>query len=362
MRILELISPTNIGGAENYVADLSRTLRDKGHEVFLLSGNPSNKKNPSVGVLEFFRERGINPGIINIAFKYDPIAILRIIYFARKNRIELIHTSLSKANAAGAAAAKILKIKSVATAHGLNKKSQYERSGHIICVSNAVRENLVSQGVPEERLSVIYNGIDDKRFDPEAKELLNSSVKAPEEGWINVGIISRLSREKGVDLFLEAAGLALKDNPKLRFFIAGSGTLREELEKKARDMGISSSVHFLGFVGENLVYFINELDIVVFPSLKEGLPLSLLEVMSMEKAVIVSRVGGMPEAVENGVNGYVVEKGDIIGIADKINYLSKNADEMKKIGAYARKRVLEEFNLNNMTENTEKLFMRLVSK
>jgi glycosyltransferase involved in cell wall biosynthesis len=77
-------------------------------------------------------------------------------------------------------------------------------------------------------------------------------------------------------------------------------------------------VYFIGFIDKNLPVFLNELDILIFPSLKEGLSLSLIEAMSMEKAVIVSKAGGMPEVVEEGKNGYIVDIGDAIAIKDKV--------------------------------------------
>ncbi|MDA8304111.1 MAG: glycosyltransferase family 4 protein [Deltaproteobacteria bacterium] len=362
MRILEFITPSNIGGAENYLVNLSKKLKEKGHEVYILSSNPRNRKNPDLSVAEFLSKSGLPFKLMNIGFKYSPLAILKVLYFSKKNNIEIIHTHLSKANIIGAVVSKILRLKSAATAHGLNKKSQYKYVGHIICVSNAVKENLLSQGISEEKLHVIYNGIDIDKFNPNAEGLhkkgLNAAFK--NEAGFNVGIIARLSYEKGVDFFLEAARLTLNKIPDSKFFIAGNGFLKDELIKKADSLGIGNSVYFLGFVGDNLVSFINELDAVVFPSLKEGLPLSLIESMSMEKVVIVSDAGGMPEVVEDGKNGFIVKSGDIEGIYQKIVFVYNNKTIMEKMGVEARKTVTEKFNTDIMADKTEDLFKTIL--
>lgn len=364
MRILEFITPSNIGGAENYLVNLSKKLKEKGHDVYILSSNPQNRKNPDLSVAEFLSKSGLPFKLVNIGFKYSPLAVLKVLYFSKKNNIEIIHTHLSKANVIGAIVSKILRLKSVATAHGLNKKSQYKYVGHIICVSNAVKENLLSQGVSEKRLHVIYNGIDAGRFNPDAEGLHKRSLERSSEGDLtlknnerfNVGIIARLSYEKGVDLFLEAARSALNKIPDLKFFIAGNGVLKDELIKRADNLGIGNSVYFLGFIGDNLISFINELDVVVFPSLKEGLPLALIESMSMEKIVIVSNAGGMPEVVQDGKNGFVVKKGDIDGIYQKLIFVYNNKTIIGKIGKEARKTVMEKFNTDIMANKTEDLF------
>ncbi len=362
MRILEFITPSNIGGAENYLVNLSKKLKEKGHEVYILSSNPQNRKNPDLSVAEFLSKSGLPFKLVNIRFKYSPLAILKVVYFLKKNNIEIIHTHLSKANVIGAAASKILGIMSVATAHGLNKKSQYKYTGSIICVSNAVKENLLSQGVNEKMLHVIYNGIDTGRFNPNAEGLHKRGldIAFKDKAGFNVGIIARLSYEKGADLFLEAARLTLNKIPDSKFFIAGNGFLKDELIKKADNLGIGNSVYFLGFVGDNLVSFINELDVVVFPSLKEGLPLSLIESMSMEKVVIVSDAGGMPEVVEDGENGFIVKKGDIEGIYQKLAFVYNNKNIMEKMGKEARKTVEEKFNTDIMADKTEDLFKTIL--
>ncbi|MCL4542705.1 MAG: glycosyltransferase family 4 protein [Deltaproteobacteria bacterium] len=362
MKILEFITPSNIGGAENHLANLSKKLKEKGHDVYILSSNPQNRKNPDLSVAEFLNKSSLPLKLINIGFKYSPLAILKVLYFSKKNNIEIIHTHLSKANVIGAIAAKILGLKSVATAHGFNKKSQYKYADHIICVSNAVKENLLSQGIGENRLSVIYNGIDTGRFNPDAEGLHKKSseggLAGKNDAGFNVGIIARLSYEKGVDLFLEAARSVLNKIPDSKFFIAGNGVLKDELIKKAGNLGIGNSVYFLGFVGDNLVSFINELDVVVFPSLKEGLPLSLIESMSMEKAVIISDAGGMPEVVEDGKNGFIVKKGDIEGIYQKLIFVynNKNKDIIQKMRKEARKIAVGKFNADAMADKTEDLF------
>jgi glycosyltransferase involved in cell wall biosynthesis len=351
MRILEIITPTNIGGAENYVVNLSKKLIEKGHEVHVITGNN-----------EEFKEMLINNelpyDVINAKFKFDFFSIFKITKLIKKYKIDIIHTHLSKANFMGAAAGSITNVKSVATAHGINKKRQYNLSNEIICVSKAVYLNLKSQHFPEEKLHVIHNGVDADKFNPDnykKKDIINEEI-------INIGMVSRLSGEKGVNIFLDSADLILQETKNVKFFIAGTGKLKDVLMEQTLKLNIDNYVYFIGFIDKNLAVFLNELDILVFPSLKEGLPLSLIEAMSMEKAVIVSKAGGMPEVVENGNNGYIVNIGDMAAIKDRVLELIKDKKLIVKCGIEARKTVLEKFNLDLMTDNTIKLFKEILER
>ncbi len=366
MKILEFITPSNIGGAENYVVNLSKKFAEKGHEIFILSSAGENGKNTELSVFKFLQNSGLPFKMSGAGFKYNPASVLRIAYFIKKNKFDIIHTHLSKANFIGSIAAKIAGIKSISTAHGLNKKNQYKYSDYVICVSNTVRENLISQGMDETKLGVIYNGIDTEKFNPEAeglpKKKYASSAAGLEAGGgrpFNVGMIARLSREKGVELFLDAAKFVLLKIPEAKFFIAGTGLLKDELIKKAKDLDIYNSVYFVGFIGGNLVSFLNELDAVAFPSLKEGLPLALLESMSMKKIVIVSDAGGMPEVVADGKNGFVVKSGDINAIYQKLVFVYNNKENLKEVADSARKTVVEKFNIDECADKTIDLFINI---
>ena len=349
MKILEIITPTNIGGAENYIVNLSKKLIERGHQVYIITGNNEEFK----GMLG---NNNLSYDIINAGFKFDFFSILKIVKLIKKYNIEIIHTNLSKANFMGAAASSITGVKTIATAHGINKKKQYNLSNNVICVSKAVYLNLKSQNFPEEKLHIIYNGVDTDKFNPDnyqKKDIIN-------EGIISIGMVSRLSREKGVDIFLDSADLILQKTKNVRFFIAGTGNLKDALKEQALKLNIDDYVYFIGFIDKNLAVFFHELDILVFPSLKEGLPLSLIEAMSMEKAVIVSKAGGMPEVVEEGKNGYIVDIGDAIAIKDKVFELIEDKHLILKYGIEARKTVLEKFNLDLMADNTIKLFEEIL--
>ena len=372
MKILEFITPSNIGGAENYVVNLSKKFIEKGHEVFILSSVVDNNKNPDLSVEQFLSKSGLPFKTIRTGFKYNPFTILRVAYFIKKNKFDIVHTHLSKANLIGALASKIAKKKSISTAHGLNKKAQYKYCDYVICVSNAVRENLISQGMDETKLGVIYNGIDISKFNPEAEglparkeyafsaELGNNNHDDTGNSLkpFNIGVIARLSKEKGVDLFIEAAKFVLIKIPNAKFFIAGTGSLKEALIKRAKDLNIYNSIYFVGFIGDNLVSFLNELDVVVVPSLKEALSFVLLESMSMKKIVIVSDAGGMPEVVEDGKNGFVVKKGDINAIYQKLIFVYNNRSGLNELADSAAKTIKERFNIENCADKTIDLFMK----
>jgi glycosyltransferase involved in cell wall biosynthesis len=350
MRILEIISPSNIGGAENYVVNLSKKLIGKNHEVFIITSNNEAFK-------DFLKKNGLSFYISDMFFKFDILSILKIAHFVKKHKIDIIHTHLSKANVIGALAGRISNIKSVSTAHGINKKGQYIYSDKVICVSKAVVQNLASQGVKEDRLCLIYGGIDINKFNSEdyiKRDILNNDID------LNIGMVSRLSREKGVNYFIEAAAYILENIQNIKFFIAGIGELKEKLIEQSKKLGIDSRVYFVGFVEEKLASFLNELDILIFPSIKEGLGLSLLEAMAMKKCVIVSKAGGMPEVVEDEKNGFIVDIGNVMAIKDTVIKLNNDRELITAIGEEAKKTVINNFTLDLMTDNIEKLFGEMI--
>ena len=111
MKILEFITPSNVGGAENYVVNLSKKFIEKGHKVFILCSASDNNKNSDLSVEQFLSKSGLPFKIIRADFKYNPFTVLRVAYFIKKNKFDIIHTHLSKANYIGALASKIAKKK-----------------------------------------------------------------------------------------------------------------------------------------------------------------------------------------------------------------------------------------------------------
>jgi colanic acid/amylovoran biosynthesis glycosyltransferase len=185
----------------------------------------------------------------------------------------------------------------------------------------------------------------------EASEFSPVSV-APNNAILQILCVGRLAPEKG-QLFLLAALAALHSagNP-VRLTLVGDGPDREFLEQRASEMGIASHVVFAGWTDqEQLMELYAKADLFVLPSLAEGIPMVLMEAMAMQIACVAPRITGIPELIQDGVDGMLYTVADVEDLANKMRSLLESAELRRKIGEQARLRVLREY---DMTRNTER--------
>lgn len=226
-----------------------------------------------------------------------------------------------------------------------------------VAVSDAVASGLIDGGVDGSRVVVIRNGVDSERVRGDAEGSL----------WLEVGMgsgpmvgcIARLEPVKGVEHFVRAAISLSQRDPIVRFAIAGGGSLEPRLREIAFAGGVSDQVSFLGHVSP-IEPLLGACEIIVLPSLSEGLPMVALEAMALGKPVVASRVGGLPEAVEDGVTGLLVEPGDPSALAAAIGALLDDPDRARKMGEAGRARVERDFTLERMTSEYLALYAELV--
>ena len=241
IRVLEAITPSGIGGAEVFVAALYPALSEMGAQVelFCPRGRP---------FVDYAAERGIRCVTWKTHGKLDPITLFRLAGLIREGGFDVVHTHLSTASLLGAFAAKLAGRPSVAHVHGLNTATCFRHSNVVIAVSEAVKRCLCSQGLAENKVRVVHNGVDLDRFKPnvveDAKRKLNYDTDAP-----LFGVFGRLSNEKGQRTTLEAMFLLTQAYPNARLILAGDGTDRADLEAEADALGLNESVRFAGFVG-----------------------------------------------------------------------------------------------------------------
>ena len=340
INILEAITPSTVGGAEVYVAGICRLLPELGAEVRLFC--PEGR--PFVG---YALAHGLDTISWNTHGKLDPVTVIRLTRFIKKNGIEIIHTHLSTAGFIGALAARLAGIPSAAHVHGLNTAIWYKYATAIIAVSEAAKAHLVAQGISPKKIRVVHNGVDLTRFEivalDEAKERLGY-----EPGTPVFGAFGRLSKEKGQATALRAMSLLLKDHPNARLMFVGAGADSSPLKSEAEELGIAGNVDFVGFA-HDVRRFMSACDAVIAPSLKEGLGLSALEAMGLGRPVVASAVGGLNEVVVPGETGFAVPPGEPEPIADSMRALLNGDGLAERMGAMGRKRVEEQFDLAKQT-------------
>ncbi len=214
--------------------------------------------------------------------------------------------------------------------------------------------------VPANKITVIYNGIDSTKF----SITLDKGEKLRSLGLGNgktVGVVGRLAHVKGMDVFLNAANLILRESESTQFVIVGDGPERTNLERLARDLKIHNKVHFLGSrkdINEILPLF----DVAVLSSRTEAFPMVLLEYMAAGKGIVATNVGSIPELIKNGENGFLIEKDDPVALAEKILCLLENKELATVMGERAKLIVREKFTIESSVRETEALLHELATK
>ncbi|PIQ89475.1 MAG: hypothetical protein COV72_02920 [Candidatus Omnitrophica bacterium CG11_big_fil_rev_8_21_14_0_20_42_13] len=292
-------------------------------------------------------------------------AINKFVKILKHEKPDVVHSHLFFATMFAAPLAKLAGIpKVIETAHlreawrkGLKKayfidRFFYRFTDKIIAVSNAVKNYLVNEKkLPADKIEVIHNGIDVNKFKPEIRSTQNS---VPSTSF-KIGVIGRLEEQKGHRYLLKAISLLNGKFNNVKFLIAGDGSLKKELIDSAERLEISDKVEFLGY-RENIKELISEIDLVVLPSLYEGLPLIALETGAMGKPIIVTNVDGSPEAVINEKTGIVIPPKDEDSLKNALEELLDNKGLLLEYGRNAQKFIREEFDIKKQVEKTEKLY------
>jgi len=186
------------------------------------------------------------------------------------------------------------------------------------------------------------------------KSIIKKKFNVPNNAFL-IGTAGRLVAEKGFDIFIKGAKQFLLHNYNALFLIAGDGPLLSKLKLSVKKYGIERSILFLGFT-DRIYDYLSILDIFVLSSLTEGLPIILLEAMNAGCPVVCSRVGGIPEVIEDKINGSLVKPNDPFALCEALLGLYKNDSQRKEIACQARNRVSDSFSAKKMASEYTYLY------
>lgn len=311
----------------------------------------------------------------------DTLAVLDLALFLKRRFYHIVHTHNSKAGFVGRLAARLAGVPVVVhTVHGFSFHDQeplwrqwlfrrMERLAsrwcdHLIFISQPLLSWAMREGIGNRtQRKKIYSGIELERFQPASLETRAGSRKkwGLGQGDAVVGMVSKLWNGKGHAQLLHAFQKVRQVKAEARLVIVGEGYLLEELQRLAAKLGLEGSVLFTGFQMD-VAPLIATFDVAVLPSLFEGMGRVLLEAMAMETPVVASRVGGIPELVEHGTNGYLVRPGDSEGLKDAILKILDNPFLARKMGQEGRKKVKAEFDALTMVDAIEDVYRELLSR
>jgi glycosyltransferase involved in cell wall biosynthesis len=307
--------------------------------------------------------------------RYWPITVYKLYRLIKRLSPRIVHTHLWEAGILGMLAGKLAGVPVIInTVHGMH---QWPASLHmllldrlanhftdkIISVSEEIRKSCINvQGVSSEKIITIPNAVDIERFHGlnSFDELRAHLGVSPSSAL--VGTVVRLVPEKRVDYLLKAARTVCNAVPQARFLIIGDGPLREELEGLASQLGLMPEyARFLGS-RQDIPDLLLALDIFVLSSETEGLPVSMLEAMAASKPVIATRVGGIPQVIEDGFNGFLIPPHDPASLSKAILMLLKDCTLRESLAREAYRTVEARFSTKVIGRQIVALYDDLLDK
>lgn len=237
----------------------------------------------------------------------------------------------------------------------VTEKASAGLSDKIITVSEFERKRLIEmQGISASKIVTIYNGINSLNYQSEPNIEAKSNLGVDPRNSI-IGISAELRIEKRHEVLLRAANEVLRDHDNVYVLIIGDGERRKLLEQLAGDLGIAGRCIFAGF-RKDVARLLSIIDIGVLCSEREALPVTLLEYMASGKPIIATRVGGVPEVVHDGLNGFLVEAGDHKALAQRINLLLADREMALRMGKNGLSMVKQHFTEHTMMQQIENLY------
>jgi glycosyltransferase involved in cell wall biosynthesis len=323
------------------------------------------------------RKQGIPTITVPMKNKLDFSVVLKISSLIKEKQIDIVHTHGVRANLLGRLAARLAARPAVTTVHSrlsLDYPGFFSRlvnswaerasrglSSYFIAVSRELEDILKREGISEDKVEVIHNGIDFSLFKPKCppgsyRESLGYGDDVP-----LVAIIGRMHPVKGHRFFLLAAKEVLADMPEARFLVAGYGPEQPALESLAQQLEITDKVNFAGFI-EDIPSLLADIDLVVIPSLSEGLPLTAIEALAVGVPVVATSVGGLLEVLKDCHSGLLVSPGDYKALARGILWMINHPEEAREMAQRGRKAVLERFSSLTMARKTEKVYQKVFER
>jgi glycosyltransferase involved in cell wall biosynthesis len=352
LKIIRLTTLLDFGGQERKLisfTDHSKNLKNE--YIFAAIGHGGKAE-------EIIKNRGFkvycfntNPSIYNLK------NIWTLYKWFKKEEPELVHTAAAEANFHGIIAAKLAGVKYIVGEEiGIPNHSKqarfifkqiYKRAQNVVCVSKAVKQNLIELGeINHNQGTVIYNTVSQpKKYD---------RIKNQNFTILTVG---RLAPVKNLDILIKA--ISMTEDQKIRLIIVGDGPERNNLENLAKSEQIENRVNFIGFSNEPEKY-LAQADLFVLPSFSEGFGIAAVESMFCEVPCLCTNVGGIPELIKENKTGWLFNPYGLDELVEKINTITKlETKDLEKVGRNGRQYAFKNFTSKKYIETLERFYTSL---
>jgi len=362
------------GDTSGFFPQLARWYDRGGYQMFFATLNPL-----APWLRDYLLSQGVECFGLGARRRAEyPLAMLRLARYLRRNRIDILHTHLFEPSVIGLQAGALARTPArVMTRHYSDYHTRIHKRWHVrldqlctrlahrvIAVSQHTAEHMVSEEqAPREKLRVVLNGIDFDRVRasaPDARERIRRQFAA--ENAHLLLIAGRLHPEKGYEhLFNAIAELKPRLDRPLLLLVAGEGPFEADYRRMVGALGCENDVRFLGF-RKDIADLMTAADLFILPSVAEAFGLVVAEAIYLGTPVVATRAGGIPEIVEDGVDGVLVPPADSRALAAAIHRLLNDPDERRRMSGRGREKVAEKFSFRDMVRAYEAIYERLSTR
>lgn len=339
-------------GGPAQVVYLMTGLRDRGHEAILVCPKGSSVSRHAAAA-------GLDVITVPLRTDLDLSFVLRLLRIIKRVKPDIVHLhSRRGADIMGGIAARLAHVPAVVLSRRIDNPVRrglisYLKYGplcdRIIAVSNGVAKALIKGGVDTAKITRVHSVADAKKYQKKGSEEKVRAEFGLDEDTNVIAVISQLIERKGHRFLFQGAPKILESFPKTAFLILGEGRLENDLRKLAASLGIEDKVIFAGF-RNNIGELLSIVTVLVHPATMEGFANCALQAMAAEVPVVATAVGGMPESVQDGVNGILVPPRDVDALADAVTRLLGAPELRRTMGEAGRRMVEKQFSVDGMVE------------
>jgi glycosyltransferase involved in cell wall biosynthesis len=303
--------------------------------------------------------------------------MLRLMKFLKGERIDILHTHLFEPSVIGLIAGRCARAgRLVMTRHYSDYHTRINKRWHVrldrlctllcdrvIAVSKHTADHMIKEeGASPEKIRVVLNGIDFDRVRTSSAARARLRREFSSDGSFLMLAVARLHPEKGYEyLFRALPEIQRRALRSVRLLVAGEGPFKEAYKDMVRGLGCERSVLFLGF-RRDAPDLMAAADLLVLPSLAEAFGLVLAEALYLGTPVVATRVGGIPEIVDDGLDGVLVPPADASALAEAIVELINNPQKLARLGGAGREKVIRRFRFEEMVRNYEAIYQELMTE
>lgn len=356
LKILQLCSSSATSGAEKHVLSLTTQLRRRGHDLLAVTPGPG-------WLPEALLDQGIAAETCQLRGRGYYPTIAHLIRRVRREKIDVIHTHLTRAAYIGYAVGLVTGVPIVTSVHIANNDQIYRRlarrRNRLVAVSGFVRGMLHGRGIPERYIDTVYNGTDFLDFEASDPNLVKDEFGIPRDRRI-VGLVARITPEKGQMELVQAMSQVHRHHPDAHVMFVGlvEKAYGEELNRVIAERHLEDRITMTG-VRHDIPRLMDSFTLSTLPSRMETFGVVAIEAMARGKAVVATKVGALPEVVRHKQTGLLVDLRPE-EIADAVSYLLSNSDEREEMGRAGRNLVERKFSLGEMAGHFESVYRKSV--